>query len=51
MAMPATAKTMTMAWIMSETLVGTPVAACMVVEPTRRAAKKMATTTVAMGWS
>ena len=37
--------------MMSETLVGTPVAACMVVEPTRSAAKKMATRMVARGWS
>jgi len=37
--------------MMSDTLVGTPVAACMVVEPTRSAAKNSATITVAMGCS
>ena len=51
MARPATVNTITRAWMMSDTLVGTPVAACMVVEPTRRAAKKMATTMVARGCS
>lgn len=35
---------------MSDTLVGTPVAACMVVEPTRSTAKKMAVRIVARGW-
>ena len=51
MARPATVNTITKAWMMSDTLVGTPVAACMVVEPTRNAAKKMVTTMVARGWS
>ena len=51
MASPATVNTMTRAWMISETLVGTPVAACMVVEPTRSAAKKIATRIAASGWS
>ena len=51
MARPATVNTMTRAWIISDTLVGTPVAACMVVDPTRKAAKKMATRMVARGCS
>ena len=42
---------MTNAWMISETLVGTPVAACIVVEPTRSTAKNNATTIVAMGCS
>ena len=50
-AIPATEKTMTSAWMISDTLVGTPVAACIVVEPTRRTAKNSATTIVAIGCS
>ena len=40
---------MTSTWMISDTLVGTPVAACIVVEPTRRTAKNSATTIVAIG--
>ena len=45
----ATVNTITSACIISDTLVGTPVAAYIVVEPTRRAAKNIATSMVAMG--